>query len=220
MTVKNRAVIIAGGEINDDLALSFIQEDSYIIAADRGLDFLARHDILPDLVVGDFDSAREETVAEFREAHPGIEVREYNWEKEYTDLEIAAVAAADRGFEQIDILGATGTRIDHMIGALQTLALLLDRGCRGCVIDPCNRITMHDDNFSIRKDSQWGRYVSLFAWGGPAEGITLKGFHFPMENGTITTSGTLAISNQIEADEAEVCFKKGRLLLIESADMP
>ena len=59
MTVKNRAVIIAGGEINDDLALSFIQEDSYIIAADRGLDFLARHDILPDLVVGDFDSARE-----------------------------------------------------------------------------------------------------------------------------------------------------------------
>ena len=41
-----------------------------------------------------------------------------------------------------------------------------------------------------------------------------------MENGTITMSGTLAISNQIEAEEAVVCFKKGRLLLIESADMP
>ena len=218
--MKNRAVIIAGGEINDDLALSFIQEDSYIIAADRGLDFLARHDILPDLVVGDFDSAREETAAGFREEHPGIEVREYNWEKDYTDLEIAAVAAADRGAGEIVILGATGTRLDHMIGGIQTLALLLDRGCRGIIVDPCNRVTLHDEPFTIRRESQWGKYVSLFAWGGPVTGITLKGFHFPMENGTLTNSGTLAISNQIEADEAEVCFEKGRLLLIESADMP
>ena len=218
--MKNRAVIIAGGEINDDLALSFIQEDSYLIAADRGLDFLARHDILPDLVVGDFDSAREETAAGFREEHPGIEVREYNWEKDYTDLEIAAVAAADRGFEQIDILGATGTRIDHMIGALQTLALLLDRGCRGCVIDPCNRVTMHDESFTIPRETQWGTYVSFFAWGGDVSGLTLKGFHFPMVDGCLKPSRAIAVSNQIEDAYAEVSFRSGRLLMVESKDTP
>ena len=219
-TVDKRAVIIAGGGIYDDLALSFVQKDSYIIAADRGLVFLAEHDIVPDLIVGDFDSAPEETRRRYLASHPGIEVREYNWEKDYTDLEIAAAAAADRGAREIVILGATGTRLDHMIGGIQTLALLLDRGCRGIIVDPCNRVTLHDEPFAIRKDSQWGKYVSLFAWGGPVTGITLKGFHFPMENGTLTNSGTLAISNQIEAEEAEVCFKRGRLLLIESADMP
>lgn len=218
--MKKRAVIIAGGEIDDDLALSFIQNESYVIAADRGLAFLAGHDILPDLVVGDFDSAPEETAKRFMETNPGIEVRAYNWEKDYTDLEIAAVAAADRGYTDIDILGATGTRLDHVIGALQTLALLLDRGCRGRVIDPCNRITMHDTDFTIRRDSQWGKYVSLFAWGGPVSGITLEGFHFPMQNGIITNSGTLAISNQIEEEEAAVHFEKGRLLMIESKDRP
>ena len=217
-TVDKRAVIIAGGGINDDLALSFVQKDSYIIAADRGLVFLAEHDIVPDLIVGDFDSAPEETRRRYLASHPGIEVREYNWEKDYTDLEIAAAAAADRGAREIVILGATGTRLDHMIGGIQTLALLLDRGCRGIIVDPCNRVTLHDEPFAIRKDSQWGKYVSLFAWGGPVTGITLKGFHFPMENGTLTNSGTLAISNQIEESEGQVFFESGRLLVIESQD--
>ena len=216
--MDKRAVIIAGGGINDDLALSFVQKDSYIIAADRGLVFLAEHDIVPDLIVGDFDSAPEETRRRFLASHPGIEVREYNWEKDYTDLEIAAVAAADWGAGEIVILGATGTRLDHMIGGIQTLALLLDRGCRGIIVDPCNRVTLHDEPFAIRKDSQWGKYVSLFAWGGPVTGITLKGFHFPMENGTLTNSGTLAISNQIEESEGQVFFESGRLLVIESQD--
>ena len=216
--MDKRAVIIAGGGINDDLALSFVQKDSYIIAADRGLVFLAEHDIVPDLIVGDFDSAPEETRRKYLASHPGIEVREYNWEKDYTDLEIAAVAAADRGAREIVILGATGTRLDHMIGGIQTLALLLDRGCRGIILDPCNRVTLHDDPFTIRRESQWGKYVSLFAWGGPVTGITLKGFHFPMENGTITNSGTLAISNQIEESEGQVFFESGRLLVIESQD--
>ena len=216
--MDKRAVIIAGGGINDDLALSFVQKDSYIIAADRGLVFLAEHDIVPDLIVGDFDSAPEETRRRFLASHPGIEVREYNWEKDYTDLEIAAAAAADRGAREIVILGATGTRLDHMIGGIQTLALLLDRGCRGIIVDPCNRVTLHDEPFTIRRESQWGKYVSLFAWGGPVTGITLKGFHFPMENGTLTNSGTLAISNQIEESEGQVFFESGRLLVIESQD--
>ena len=216
--MDKRAVIIAGGEINDDLALSFVQKDSCIIAADRGLVFLSEHDIVPDLIVGDFDSAPEETRRRFLASHPGIEVREYNWEKDYTDLEIAAAAAADRGAREIVILGATGTRLDHMIGGIQTLALLLDRGCRGIIVDPCNRVTLHDEPFTIRRESQWGKYVSLFAWGGPVTGITLKGFHFPMENGTLTNSGTLAISNQIEESEGQVFFESGRLLVIESQD--
>ena len=217
-TVDKRAVIIAGGGINDDLALSFVQKDSYIIAADRGLVFLSEHDIVPDLIVGDFDSAPEETRRRYLASHPGIEVREYNWEKDYTDLEIAAVAATDRGAGEIVILGATGTRLDHMIGGIQTLAPLRDRGCRGSIVDPCNRVTLHDEPFTIRRESQWGKYVSLFAWGGPVTGITLKGFHFPMENGTLTNSGTLAISNQIEESEGQVFFESGRLLVIESQD--
>ncbi len=217
---EKRAVVIAGGEINDDLALSYLKEDDYIIAADRGLAFLEKHKILPDLAVGDFDSAPQGFIETYRAAHPQVRVRAYNWEKDYTDLEIAALAALEEGCSRVDLIGATGSRLDHVMGALQTLSLLLDRGCGGFVVDPCNRISMHDGAFSLRKDSQWGKYVSLFAWGGAVSGITLKGFHFPMENGSLQTSGTLAVSNQIEEEQAEVLFESGRLLLIESKDTP
>ena len=219
-SVKKRAVIAAGGEVSDDLALSLISPDCFLIAADRGLLFFAEHEIRPDLIVGDFDSVPQEQARKYLEAHPDIEVRAYSWEKDYTDLEIAAVAAADLGYREIILLGATGSRLDHMVGALQTLSLLLDRGCRGYLIDPCNRVTMHDESFTIPGETQWGTYVSFFAWGGNVSGLTLKGFHFPLENGTLTSSGTLAISNQIEETEARVCFESGRLLMVESKDRP
>lgn len=221
----NSAIIVAGGRIEDDFALQFLQEhlregETFLIAADRGLTFLDRNGYVPDLIVGDFDSVREGYEEEYRSAHPEVPVHEFNWEKDMTDTEIAAVEAADRGCREVDILGATGTRFDHMLGAVQVLSLLMDRGVRGRILDPCNRITMHDAPIRICKNGQWGKYVSLFAWGADVSDVTLEGFHFSMNKGKITSSGTLTVSNQIEAECAKVLFPKGRLLMVESKDSP
>ncbi len=219
------AIIVAGGRIDDDFALRFITEhkkagEVFLIAADRGLMFLDRHNIVPDLIVGDFDSVCEGYEQAYIRAHPDVEVHRFNWEKDMTDTEIAAVEAADRGCSQVDILGATGTRFDHMLGAVQVLSLLLDRGVRGQILDPCNRISMHEGCIRIARNRQWGKYVSLFAWGGDVLDVTTKGFHFTLRRARITSSGTLTVSNQIEDEVAEVTYPKGRLLLVESKDMP
>ncbi len=219
------AIIVAGGRIDDDFALRFVQEHQrtekpFLIAADRGLTFLDRHNIVPDLIVGDFDSVRAGYEQEYLSAHPDVEVHEFNWEKDMTDTEIAAVEAADRGCVRIDILGATGTRFDHMLGALQVLSLLKDRGVNGQILDPCNRISIHEKCIRIRKAMQWGKYVSLFAWGGDVNDVQMKGFHFTLKGAGITSSGTLTVSNQIEDEEAEVIFPAGRLVMVESKDEP
>ena len=52
-----RAVIISGGNIDEDLALRFLSRKPFLIAADRGLKFLEAHGISADLIVGDFDSS-------------------------------------------------------------------------------------------------------------------------------------------------------------------
>ena len=223
------AVVIAGGSIDDDFALRFLSsgtdpkkeslpDQPLLIAADRGLVFLDRHGIVPDLVVGDFDSAGEDFAKRYLQAHPEVEVHRYGWEKDYTDTEIAARYAADLGCGRIDILGATGTRIDHVLGSIQLLAMLLERGVCGRILDPCNRISMHRESFLIRKKDQWGKYVSFFSWGGPVHGLTLKGFHFPLDEADITSCETLTVSNQIEADTARVLLREGTLLMVESKD--
>ena len=224
--MREHAIVIAGGRIEDDFALRFLSEQAekpekdmpLLIAADRGLLFLERHGIVPDWVVGDFDSAKEAYVEQYLRAHPTVQSRKYAWEKDYTDTEIAARRAADLGCKKIDFLGATGGRFDHTLGCVQVLALLLDRGVFGRILESHNRISIHNRSFHIRKSEQWGKYVSFFAWGEDVHGVTLTGFHFPLMDAVITTAGTLAISNQIESECAEVSFRSGRLLMVESRD--
>lgn len=62
-----KTLIIGGGNIDFDFALTFMREEAYdfVIAADRGMEFLRRADILPDWIVGDFDSVSPEILAWF-----------------------------------------------------------------------------------------------------------------------------------------------------------
>ena len=50
------------------------------------------------------------------------------------------------------------------------------------------------------------------------KGVTLRGFKYPLENGVLVNDKSLAISNQIESEEAVVSYEEGVLLMIESKD--
>jgi thiamine pyrophosphokinase len=226
--------VFCGGDISDVLLLPVLrhifrekgdsERQPYIIAADRGLVCLDRQGMEPDLVVGDFDSSPSGFIDDYRNRHPKVEVRSYNPEKDFTDSEIGARAAVDAGCGRVVMIGATGSRLDHVLGNLQVLAYLLETGVRGEIVDPCNRIMLHGGarggRLSIRKKEQWGKYVSLFAFGGDVEGLTLTGFHYNVNNFRLSSVGSRAVSNEIDADEGTISFRRGRLLVIESRDTP
>ena len=226
--------VFCGGDLSDVLLLPVLRlisretRDSvrkpYIIAADRGLVCLDRRGVEPDLVVGDFDSAPSGFIDDYRTRHPKAEIRSYNPEKDFTDSEIAARAAVDAGCSRVVMIGATGSRLDPVLGNMQVLAYLMEAGVRGEIVDPCNRITLHGGaqggQFSIRREEQWGKYVSLFAFGGDVEGLTLHGFHYNVNNFRLSSVGSRAVSNEIDADAAIISFRKGKLLVIESRDTP
>ena len=51
-------LIVSGGEATDEFVEEVIKKGGFdvILAADSGMDFLYRTQILPDIIVGDFDS--------------------------------------------------------------------------------------------------------------------------------------------------------------------
>ena len=50
-------IIVSGGNIHSDFALDFLKKnEACLIAADKGLEFFLEHQLLPDAVIGDFDS--------------------------------------------------------------------------------------------------------------------------------------------------------------------
>lgn len=211
--------VYCGGTIEEGF-LPQSRDKAFLVAADRGLVYLSRHGVQPDLIVGDFDSAPEGYVEHYLAEHKGTKVLAFDPEKDYTDSEIGARAALASGCGRIVLIGATGTRLDHVLGNIQVLEYLLSEGCRGEIVDSHNRISIHKSPFSIRKDRQWGKYVSLFAIDGPVKGLTLKGFHYPVTDFTLTSVGSRAVSNEIDEAEGKIFFTSGKLLVIESGDLP
>ena len=85
-----RFLIVSGGEATDEFVENVIKRVGFdvILAADSGMDFLYRTKILPDIIVGDFDSVDPEVLEFFRE-HEEIDICALNTVKEDTDTEIA-----------------------------------------------------------------------------------------------------------------------------------
>ena len=217
--MKNiRAVLLSGGNIQSDFALAFLQEQKYdkIIAVDKGLEFCHRHRILPHGIVGDFDSAPEGLLKEY-ENRPEILVRRLNPQKDDSDTQSAFHLAVEMGAKEIGILGGTGTRLDHVLANLELLSYGLSLGVHSYLVDAHNYIWAADRPVTLRRERQWGKYVSMFALGEPVEGLTLRGFVYPLQNYRLTSRDCgLTVSNEIAEEEAVITFEKGCLLLVMS----
>lgn len=224
-------IIVSGGNIQKDFALDFLKKkmcqkqtiSPVLVAADKGLDFLEEISYLPDLVVGDFDSlstkGKKYLVELTEDRRKKTEIVRLKPEKDDSDTQSAVNICIGRGAKDILILGATGTRVDHLWANIGLIAYGKSKGVHIALIDRNNYICLVDSGTIIRKKDQFGKYISFFPLGGDVTGLKLKGFRYPLEEYhlKITDSG-LTVSNEIAEEEAIVEYKTGLLLMIMSAD--
>lgn len=218
---KKRALLISGGHINADYTVEYIKSKDYdiIIAIDGGLKAAENLDIIPDIVVGDFDTIDSGTLNKYA-GMKEVEVIRLNPEKDLTDTQSAIERALSLGADYIEIIGGTGTRLDHTIANIHTLQMMIGR-CSGAVItNENNRIRIIEDKYVIKRQEQYGKYVSFLPLTEKVQGITLEGFKYPLKDYefNIKTTLSLGVSNEIIEDEATVSLKSGRLIMIESRD--
>ena len=218
---ENSILIVSGGSIEDVFVLELLDKNNYgtVIACDSAIEFFRKNGRLPDLVLGDFDSAGRDTVEFFRE-QADVCFEQFSAEKDWTDTELAVRRALLFGPSRIDLAGATGgNRIDHMLGNIQLLALALAEGVRMFLLDAHNRIRLlTPGSYTVTKDGQYGDFISLLPFGSTAYGVTLRGMKYPLNEATLTEDITLGISNQIADETAELSFSEGKILMIETRD--
>ncbi len=218
-----RTVIISGGRIERDFALSFLENETFeqFIAVDNGLRFCYDNQIKPTWIVGDFDTAAPELV-EYYQTQTDIPIRRFNPVKDSTDSQIAIELALELGSSEITLLGGTGTRMDHVLGNIQSLMLAKKKGVSCVILDEYNRIQLIDGETRLKKSEQYGKYVSLLPLTTEVTGVDLTGFKFNLTGHTFTSTGSagLGVSNEIIEDIAEIRVKSGIFVLIESRDLP
>lgn len=221
MGINMKTILILGGEIQKDFALSFYKSESFdrVIAVDGGLVCLDSLGIVPTDIVGDFDTVPYEILAKYQNRRD-VCIRRYDPEKDATDSQIAMELAISSGSSEIYILGATGTRLDHTLGNIHLLALPLNAGIPCFIVDPHNRIRLIQEETMLIKKRQYGTYVSLLPFTSLVEGITLKGFKYPLTNYRmdINANYTLGISNELSAEKAVISLASGILILMETKD--
>ncbi len=215
-----KTLIITGGNIECDFALDFLGklEPDFILGVDKGLQFCYEQKIWPDFIVGDFDSL-DPAILEWFKVNKQIPVREYNPVKDATDTMIALEKALEKGSREIWILGGTGTRLDHVLCNIQILKNAYLAGVPAYLVDKHNLICLPvKSGFVLRRNEQYGNYVSFFPLGEEVEGLSLRGFKYPLEKYCLRNFEGLGVSNEIVEEKAEVSWEKGVLVMIQSRD--
>ena len=212
-------LIVTGGSIDYKFACEYLKKYTwdYVVCADAGMKFCHTAGIQPDLILGDFDSVDDASYTYFRETCPE-RMEQFPTHKDETDTELALLRAIAAGADAVTMIGATGTRIDHLLGNIQMWKLALDRGVSCQIVDAHNRIRMVDGQIMLQKSDQFGKFVSLLPFTPEVTGITLKGFAYEVENFTLVSGIARGVSNELEAETASITCQNGILLVIESRD--
>ena len=219
MMKMKRCLIVTGGTIDIAFAKDFLSQRSYdyVIAADAGLEVLRPLRTSPNAVVGDLDTVDKKVLEEYQN-QPDIEFEIHKPEKDETDTELALLTAARQGCEAVDILGALGGRMDHAIGNIQLMYQFFCQGMEVNIYDARNRLYLLGGHKVFHREKVYGKYISFLPMTETVEGLTLRGFKYPLQRRTIGLGTSLCISNELKREEGILELERGVLLCVEAHD--
>lgn len=205
------AVFLNGSSDPPDLLRRVAGASDLVIAADGGALHALAAGIVPDLVVGDMDSLGEKGAR--RLEGRGAVLERHPARKDKMDGHLAVAAARERGSTDLDLLCATGGRIDALF-ALPHLLLAAERGGMRATV-----VAKWGGMFAVENSSRTvvggrGESVSVFPVSGPARGVTLEGFEYPLRDATLEAGDTLGFHNELLGGAAKVCVREGVLLVV------
>lgn len=216
-----RGLIITGGKLDMAFARSFLKQYSFdkLIAVDAGLASADALGLVPDYIVGDFDTADSQLIAKYKKL-PFIVWEVHRPEKNETDTELARSRALAIGCEEIAFLGATGGRVDHLLGNIHALYACMQKGVEAYLVDGQNKIYLLDEGKNFYQGAAWGNYISFLPYTEAVTGITLQGFKYPLKQREIRRGEEvgLCISNELAEAKAVLTFDTGVLVCVESHD--
>jgi len=229
MRFNTSSCAIVGAAAFNARHFSSMQFD-YVIAADGGWKSLTDIGFEAEEAVGDFDSLGYVPKA----AHV-LRVPE---EKDESDLELAARRAAELNFETLVFYGCLSGRFDQTIAAINVMSHSAVQGKRVfgvgdkfclAIVTPCTPLEFSafqvhantnqaidlgpDADANIQENARYKNYISVFAAGGDAYGVTETGLKYPLDSATLPSDTSLGLSNEFCGQHARISLKKGELLV-------
>jgi thiamine pyrophosphokinase len=208
MASMSTFAVLLGGDLTPTLRLKSQVAGVRVIAADGGIAHAESLDLLPELWVGDFDSAGAELKAKYCNVPQHI----FPAEKDASDGDIAISEALRRGATAIMLVGGFGGQFDH---ALTNVAMLLALAKREI---PCMMTSGHEEAHPLAFEVyingvEPGTRLSVVPM-SDVKGLTLRGVKWPLEHKNVPFGATLTLSNVVTGDVTVECDLGSGLVIV------
>jgi thiamine pyrophosphokinase len=181
-----------------------------VICADGGALHASALGLKPHTIIGDMDSLTPSQVESF--AADGADIIRHPPAKDETDLELALLHCAEIGAESVAILGGLGGRFDQTLANILLLTHPAFSALDINVIDGEQAIRLLRPGAHAVYGAI-GDTISLIPLSASAEGITTENLQFSLVDESLRLGPARGISNVMLAEQAEVNFRGGMLLL-------
>jgi|SRR4030095_1997378 len=206
----SNCLIICNGELSKRLLDKFLNASPSlsIIACDGASDFLYKHKITPDYIIGDLDSIHPKTFSYFKSKKVTVK-KIFN--QDLTDFEKAVRFAISKKLKNIFVTGFSGNRLDHTISNLSILKKFHKKAL----------IKIYDEmfeSFIINKKAEFiykkGATISLLAL-TKVRGIRTKGLKWRLNNETLELGARQGVSNIAAANYVKIELLTGDLMVFK-----
>jgi len=178
--------------------------DDFVIAVDAGAKYLREWGITPNMIVGDCyepDYALPEDVLIIKTSR----------EKRGTDMALAFAEGYHRGMRYFVFTGASGGHMNYTAANWQLLVRAAELGAFAMMHGTNECMTVLTDKGELRLCGR-GR-VSVFAYGGEATGVTIRGMRHSMERETLRGDTPRGVNNYLDGGEGFITMESGVLMI-------
>lgn len=202
------ALIVANGEsCSYGLLTQLMEWCPFIVALDGAYNRLFELRVFADVVIGDLDS-----LGEFDRSDKTHFIQMNS--QENTDFEKAIDYLVAKGYKTINVVWATGKRIDHTINNIATLAKYPN--CNIVIYDDYSKLFLVPNDFS--KIYKKGDSVSLIPIPLCKE-ITTTNLKYPLNNETLKLGERSGTSNVVKnTGVVRITYGSGLLAIVENSD--
>jgi thiamine pyrophosphokinase len=205
--MKKICAVFGSAPIAENPFEALERRERFVVCADGGYDSALKFGIVPDLLIGDFDSVQS--------ALPeGVETIRLKPQKDDTDMLAAVKEGMKRGYRTFELYGALGgERFDHSFANLCVLQYLAAQGCKAAAFDGSNRAFLLRGG-RLTLSGMQGATLSVFPFGCASCEVTYSGLQYPLKNAVLHSEIPLGVSNRVVEDAAQITVHSGSALVL------
>lgn len=212
----NTVAIVAASEFNKKVFAKMHAEGAfdYVMAVDGGYSHLQGLGVCPDIVIGDFDSIKEEP--------RGIRTCKFPVDKDDSDLQLAMRRLQIQEAERVFIFGALGGRLDHLLSNLRVCARQA-KGTQEIVL-----VGIRETVYILIGGNAWeldageieaGKTLSIMQIEGPVQGLFVRGLKWEGDDLNITDKPSLCLSNVTTDEPILIGLDAGKIAIIVNEEV-